>query len=1626
MIAPMGLGLKAAIDLEQGIANINASLGGLDTGTLDQLAASFQEIGAASQFSATEVASVADSLAKAGFTTEQLLNGATQAVVDLSQATGDGLGPAVDGVIIAMNTWSETTAGVENAMTDASRVADILTTAANESSAGIGDINAGMRSLGPIAASMGIGFDESAAAIALFTNNGLKGADAGVSLARGLQNLADPTSEAATRMSELGIAAFDMEGNFVGFPSLFRQLNTSMADMSDQAQLTALSTIFGAEAMDVMGLAILNGAEPLEALIALMGESGAAAEQSALRMDTLGAQFDTLVEGVTTFLGSLVQGLIPGLRLLVDGANAVVDVLMKIPAPIKTITGALLGSLAAWAAVTRAMQAYQAFDMLLGGGGRAARRGFIPPVGPVLAFAAAAGLAFVAYRKNFGNIRKIVDRAVDGITSFIDNLRDSWDSLGDTASDAMETINRWGGIDPDVPNNFARALLAVGSALRSIGGDNTPTWLESLGRGFESAGRFIDRFKDAWDSFSQIDMSGSDLMDQINTWGQVTNELPFAERALRSFAAAVAGGTNVAPWLQSVGEAATRMADAFRDGGFVGLLDQVGREIQRLATFAAGQVVDIAIDVLVNIAQWIPGAIADLAVFVRNWAMGYTDAQGIDHPGVLVNIADWIRGTVPDLWQKIKVWAMGGVAGDGTGGPMGPGGANQEIPIGAVAVKIADWVVGAAKSLGSSISDWITNTAWPAVQNMVHDLGSIGVLISDWLVSAGKSIWQAIQDFVLGRGTAPGVGGHMARALGGQEPIDAGVIPIKVSGWDFGSVDVGEMYRRLNEHFKQETEVNISGLEASGEEAGLKAVAAIKKGLQAAWSALTSGGVGGGVGPGPGGGPTGSAGMTAGLQAMMRGLVKGIGKGLLEEIQIEIDETVAGLQGVFGRIPDAISTAMTGMQNVSDGFGNWLNEQAAGIGVKLSVFGTTVQTAWDTAMTGLDLAFDVVGEAAAAGLTAIFDGVINQINAALVTLNAFGLMIEETAAKLRIDVDIPFIDYIPTSADRARQSLNDLAAAGDETFRALSRQGVIKVDVDANTAPATMRINELGQLEPIEIPTGADTSGAQADIAMIGPPAPIKIPLELDFGSIGGAAASGAAGLAQAALGIAQNTITVTIKADDQVTPVMDTITQSVANLAVPAIALNATDNATPTISTVQSGIDGLTSVSPSITITADPSSAMASITDFVATTIGVMGAWSGGVIAIAAGAMAGVTASIVGGMAASVGAVAGGVAAMVGAMRGGIAAMVGAISGGMAAATGAVAANAARWPGIIAAVGGSMAGAGRAVGAAAGMGVASGLLSTLGAVTAAANAIVARVNSAMTAAARIASPSRMTEEIGDYMGRGLADGLWSQAGVVTNAAVSVVQNAIAAAKSAAGIASPAKEMVPVGVFMDDGLAQGILAGQSTVIAAAIQVAQAAINAARRTMGSARPVITESKGWQWLSGSQARLPDGSIVSALNTYVGEWQQLTRGYWRNIKDDLVGVVHESNMAPGFFNEGYAAGQALGSGVAAGTRNALQIRSPSRVLAQMGKYSAQGFIQGFDRTYDAPSVGFKTAPYVGGGYSAGGGAVTYAPVITITVDATGKDVDENRIAVLAAEGVTTALENVIRRNERAMGGR
>lgn len=138
------------------------------------------------------------------------------------------------------------------------------------------------------------------------------------------------------------------------------------------------------------------------------------------------------------------------------------------------------------------------------------------------------------------------------------------------------------------------------------------------------------------------------------------------------------------------------------------------------------------------------------------------------------------------------------------------------------------------------------------------------------------------------------------------------------------------------------------------------------------------------------------------------------------------------------------------------------------------------------------------------------------------------------------------------------------------------------------------------------------------------------------------------------------------------------------------------------------------------------------------------------------------------------------------------MAGVVSAVASGMrsaaaAARSGGSGISAAVRSSIASAVSAARAGAGamRGAGAMIGAGLAAGMRSQIGAVAAAANALVAQANRAARAAAKVHSPSRLFAEIGDYMGQGMALGMDGTGSLVAASGASMAHTAVTGAQGA-------------------------------------------------------------------------------------------------------------------------------------------------------------------------------------------------------------------------------------------------
>ena len=164
---------KRAIALEKSLADL-AAVAGLTTEEVAKLRDVVFDVAGATSLTATEVVSLQKELAKLGTSVDDIER-LTRPIALLSQALGEEPGGVAATLKKTLNQFQATTE-------EADRFANILTGAVNETALSLNDLGTALSYVGPLAAQLGISFEETAALLGILADNGFKASKAGTGL----------------------------------------------------------------------------------------------------------------------------------------------------------------------------------------------------------------------------------------------------------------------------------------------------------------------------------------------------------------------------------------------------------------------------------------------------------------------------------------------------------------------------------------------------------------------------------------------------------------------------------------------------------------------------------------------------------------------------------------------------------------------------------------------------------------------------------------------------------------------------------------------------------------------------------------------------------------------------------------------------------------------------------------------------------------------------------------------------------------------------------------------------------------------------------------------------------------------------------------------------------------------------------------------------------------------------------------------------------------------------------------------------------------------------------------------------------------------------------------------------
>lgn len=206
---------------------------------LQQLEDAAREVGRTTNKSASEAAEGLKLMGQAGWDVAESQM-ALEPLVKLSTSGNLDLAKSTDLLVNGLATM-----GMESSETE--RYLDILAKTANSVNADIGDLGEAFIAVGGRFNTLGIEAEEGAKSLGVLAEAGITGSQAGKSLNAILANLTAPAGRAKQALDELGVSAFDSNGEFIGIEETMKLVEQSMDGMTQEQKNMYMSMIAGKE-----------------------------------------------------------------------------------------------------------------------------------------------------------------------------------------------------------------------------------------------------------------------------------------------------------------------------------------------------------------------------------------------------------------------------------------------------------------------------------------------------------------------------------------------------------------------------------------------------------------------------------------------------------------------------------------------------------------------------------------------------------------------------------------------------------------------------------------------------------------------------------------------------------------------------------------------------------------------------------------------------------------------------------------------------------------------------------------------------------------------------------------------------------------------------------------------------------------------------------------------------------------------------------------------------------------------------------------------------------------------------------------------------------------------------------
>ena len=284
-------------DFEAAMSEVKA-ISGATSQEFEQLTEKANQMGAVTKFTASESAEAFKYMAQAGWDVREMMDG-IDGLMALAAASGEDLGITADIVTDALTAFGLSAK-------ESGRFADVMAQAASATNTDVAKMGDTFKYVAPVAGALGYSIEDTAVAIGLMANSGIKASQAGTSLRSLLTNLTRPVGQAEDAINALGISITNTDGSVKPLSQTLQDLRAKFGALtaSEKAQYAAM--LAGQEGMSGL-LAIVNASDQeFESLTEQINNSSGAAQKMAdVMMDNLSGKFELFTGALDSMKMSL-------------------------------------------------------------------------------------------------------------------------------------------------------------------------------------------------------------------------------------------------------------------------------------------------------------------------------------------------------------------------------------------------------------------------------------------------------------------------------------------------------------------------------------------------------------------------------------------------------------------------------------------------------------------------------------------------------------------------------------------------------------------------------------------------------------------------------------------------------------------------------------------------------------------------------------------------------------------------------------------------------------------------------------------------------------------------------------------------------------------------------------------------------------------------------------------------------------------------------------------------------------------------------------------------------------------------------------------------------------------------